>query len=65
MKENRLKFPALVAAAALAASGVAQAQPSSPSKQPPAHAHEGAPAADKIPPAPAGVHVPFLEGKPF
>ena len=49
-----MRFPALVAAvaAALIASPAARtdAQPSSPSQQPP---------------APAAVHIPFIEGKPF
>ncbi len=50
-----------ILAVALAASQAARAdaQSSSPSKQPPAPAHAGAP------PAPAAVHIPFIEGKPF
>jgi thiol-disulfide isomerase/thioredoxin len=55
-----LRFPALVAAVAAALVALqaarADAQPSSLSKQPPAPANAGAPAA---------VHIPFIEGKPF
>ncbi|MFI5119704.1 MAG: thioredoxin family protein [Thermoanaerobaculia bacterium] len=55
-----MRFPGLVAAAAVAliASPAARtdAHPSSPSQQPPAPAQAG---------APAGVHIPFVEGKPF
>ncbi|MEO8585021.1 MAG: thioredoxin family protein, partial [Acidobacteriota bacterium] len=47
----------------------AQAPPSSPSKQPPAPAHAGAPGAlpseAKKSPAPSAPHVPFIEGKTF
>jgi thiol-disulfide isomerase/thioredoxin/Flp pilus assembly protein TadD len=64
-----LRFPALVAAVAavLVASPAARAdaQPSSPSKQPPAPAKAGALASSKNPPPPAAVHIPFIEGKPF
>ncbi len=64
-----MRFPALVAAvaAALVASPAARvdAQPSSPSQQPTAPAHAGAPPSAKNPPAPAAVHIPFIEGKPF
>jgi len=59
-KENLLRFPALVAAAAVAFIALpaarTDAQLSSPSRQPPAPAQAGAPAA---------VHVPFVEGRPF
>lgn len=59
----------LIAAAvvSLAAAQVArvEAQSSSPSKQPPAPAKAGALLSAKNPPAPAAVHIPFLEGKPF
>ena len=58
-----MKYPVLVVAAAgvFAASLAARAgaQPSSPSKQPAAPANAGAPSAS------AGIHVPFMEGKPF
>jgi tetratricopeptide (TPR) repeat protein len=64
-----LRFRNLVAAAAAAliASPAARtdAQPSSPSKQPPAPATAGALSSAKNPPAPAAVHIPFVEGKPF
>jgi thioredoxin 1 len=68
-----LQLRTLIAAAtvSLAAAHVARAQasPSSPSKQPPAPAKAGAPGAlsseAKNPSAPAGPHVPFIEGKPF
>ncbi|HSB64373.1 MAG TPA: thioredoxin family protein [Thermoanaerobaculia bacterium] len=48
----------------------AEAQPPSPSQEPPAPAGAGASSSAKKPPAPkagasAGVHIPFLEGKPF
>jgi thiol-disulfide isomerase/thioredoxin/tetratricopeptide (TPR) repeat protein len=55
-----LRFSALVTAVAAALivsqASWADAQPSSPSQQPPAPANAGAPAA---------VHIPFIEGKPF
>jgi len=55
-----LRFRNIIAAVALALVALpaarADAQPSSPSKQPPAPAQAGAPAA---------VHVAFIEGKPF
>jgi thiol-disulfide isomerase/thioredoxin/Flp pilus assembly protein TadD len=56
-----LQLRNFILAVALAASQAARgdAQSSSPSKQPPAPAHAGAP------PAPAAVHIPFIEGKPF
>jgi thiol-disulfide isomerase/thioredoxin/Flp pilus assembly protein TadD len=64
-----LRLPALVAAvaAALVASPAARtdAQPSSPSQQPKAPAHAGALPSAKNPSAPAAVHIPFIEGKPF
>ena len=60
-------------AAALVASPAARidAQPSSPSQQPPAPATAGASSSAKQSPAsakagaPAAVHIPFIEGKPF
>jgi thioredoxin 1 len=62
-----LRFPALVAAVAAvfvaSPAARADAQPSSPSRQPPAPANAGAPS--KNPPPPAAVHIPFIEGKPF
>jgi len=59
-----LRFRKIIAAVAVALiappAARADAQLSSPSKQPPAPAQAGA-----LSPAPAGVHVPFIEGRPF
>lgn len=65
-----MRFRTLIAAAivslAAAPLALAQASPSSSSKQPPAPAHAGAlPSEAKNSSAPAGPHVPFIEGRPF
>ncbi len=55
----------LAGALAVAQAPGADSQPSSPSQQPPAPAAAGAPSSVRTSPAPAAVHIPFVEGKPF